>query len=500
MATITSKIWTRQRRARRSALVWLAPIQAVCAFTVLAAVSGGQILRAWILAALVALMTLPLLAGIESCLLAIVLFEPFRGIIRRAQFLFVDYAQTDPIHLLSPLVTMLVLGRLLQRDRFQIFRATPLAGMVSILAAIFVLEIFNPLQGGVVVGLSGALLVLVPVTWFYFGQMMSERFLANAFRAIVFLGMIGSVYGIYQLVYGYPHFEQYWLDNVEFYQAVAVGHVTRSIGTFTSAEEWGRYISMGALIAFGLSTGARVLAARLGWLVCSVGLASVLLVIGQRTAVFGLILGFLVMMMLGARSWRGMIARLAILMAPIVLVAALAKAPTADDMWSKEETETVGTLISHTQRGTLQPANEESLYVRLAIWQALVTKVIPYRPLGAGLGAGSLSALKYSTGPQLPNSDNFVLVIAISCGIPAALSFVWILVQATRYGFHAARRGYPSTQKRTLCRIAASLLPMFFLNNIFGLTFSLYAVAPIGWMLIGWVSAEEGRIRAEAGV
>jgi hypothetical protein len=44
-------------------------------------------------------------------------------------------------------------------------------------------------------------------------------------------------------------------------------------------------------------------------------------------------------------------------------------------------------------------------------------------------------------------------------------------------------------------RIIAALMPVFILNNIFGLTFSLYAVAPIGWLIIGWISAEEGRAR-----
>jgi uncharacterized membrane protein len=28
------------------------------------------------------------------------------------------------------------------------------------------------------------------------------------------------------------------------------------------------------------------------------------------------------------------------------------------------------------------------------------------------------------------------------------------------------------------------------LNSLFGNTFTLYSVAPIGWLLIGWISAE----------
>jgi hypothetical protein len=492
---MSSEVFPRSRPTKRSPIVWLAPIQAVCAFTVLAAVSGGQILRGWILAALFALMALPLMTSVEGGLLAIVLFEPFRGLVRRAQFLVVDYSQFDPIHLLTPVVTMLALGRLLQSHRFQLFRGSPLAGPVSILAAIFILQIFNPLQGGIFVGLSGALLILVPVAWFYFGQAVSERFIRNAFKLIVVSGMIASLYGIYQLVYGYPQFEQYWLDHVEFYNAVAVGHVTRSIATFTSAEEWGRYTVMGALIAFGFGAVATRRLQRLAWFVCGTGLSVVLLLTGQRTAIFGLILGFMVLVLLGARNIQGMAARLIILLTPMLLVAVLAKPPSADDMWSKGDTETVGTLLSHTERGTLQPAGEESLYVRLKIWQHLATNVIPYRPLGAGLGAGSLSALKFSDGPQLPNSDNFVLVLAVACGIPGALLFVWILSRATLFALRASRRRPPSIGHGAISRIAGALMPMFVLNSIFGLTFSIYAVAPIAWLLIGWISAEEGRAR-----
>jgi len=37
------------------------------------------------------------------------------------------------------------------------------------------------------------------------------------------------------------------------------------------------------------------------------------------------------------------------------------------------------------------------------------------------------------------------------------------------------------------------------LNSVFGLTFTIYSVAPIAWLLIGWISAETTRTRREAG-
>jgi len=480
---------------RRSPIVWLAPVQAVCAFTVLAIIGGGQILRSWILGALLFLIALPLLISLEAGLLAMILFEPFRGFIRRAEYLIVDYSQFDPIHVLTPIVALMALGLMLQRYRLNIVRATPLASSVSILAAIFLVQIFNPLQGGLMIGLSGAMLILVPVCWFYFGQAVNPRFIRIAFRAIVVLGIVSSLYGIYQLIYGYPQFEQYWLENVEFYASIGVGHVKRPLATFTNAEEWGRYIAMGALIAFGFGAGATRLLNRASWFVCAAMLSTVLLFTGQRTAIFGLLLGIICLVLLGARSMRGLAVRLTMLLIPFVLIMVIAKPPAEDDMWSREETDKAGTLLSHTKRGTLQPTGEESLYVRFEVWKDLVTNVIPYRPLGSGTGAGSLGALKFSDNVEETAIDNFVLVLAVAGGIPAALLFLWILGRATVFALRQTRRAAPNSATAVTARIIAALMPVFVLNNIFGLTFSLYAVAPIGWLIIGWISAEEGRAR-----
>jgi hypothetical protein len=38
-------------------------------------------------------------------------------------------------------------------------------------------------------------------------------------------------------------------------------------------------------------------------------------------------------------------------------------------------------------------------------------------------------------------------------------------------------------------RIAATLMPVLILNSFFGNTFTLYSVAPLGWLLVGWISA-----------
>lgn len=481
-------------RPRRLALLWMAPVQAAGLFTVWAIASGGQTLRAWILTALLWLMTLPLLVSLESTLIAMMLFEPVRGLIRRAQYLIVNYSGEDPIHLVTPIATIMALAVLLRTQRLNIFRATPLAGFVSLLGLIFFLEIFNPIQGSVFVGMSGALFMLMPLVWFYFGQSASERFIHAALRLVVFVGIVASLYGVYQLNFGYPSFEQYWIDNTDFYSSIAVGHVTRALATFSSAEEWGRYTEIGSIVALGFAIGARRLAVRIGWLVCALASLGAVLLSGQRTAVFGLMVGVVTLILLGARTLQGAVARLALLLLPAVLVVVFVTPPANDEVWSKDENQTVTTLLTHTQRGTLKPAQEESLQVRLENWTYLVTSVIPYRPLGAGLGTGSLSDLRSKGESELPPIDSFILVLAIACGIPGALLFLWILSRATWLSVRTTRRTTPDgTPKATVNRIAAALMPALILNSMFGLTFTIYSVAPVAWLLIGWISAEAAK-------
>jgi hypothetical protein len=370
------------------------------------------------------------------------------------------------------------------------FWSTPLAGSVSLLGLIYLLEIFNPLQGSVMVGLGGALFMFVPLLWFYFGQSVNEEFIAKILRLTVLLGLVASVYGVYQMVYGYPAFEQYWVDNTDFYNSINVAHVRRALATFSSAEEWGRYTEFGAIAAFGFAAGAKRVGMRLSWLLCGAALVCAVLLTGQRTAVFGLMLGAATLVLLGARNLSHAFIRLGVLLLPIVLVAVFVSPPTDEEMWSKGENETVSTLLSHTQRGTMKPAEEESFQIRLENWTYLLTSVLPYRPLGAGIGAGSLSEVRFDQQSDLPPIDSFILVVAIACGIPGALLFVWILGRATWFSLVLGRQSVTDNSNMISRRIVAALMPALVLNSIFGLTFTLYSVAPLAWLFIGWISAE----------
>ncbi len=492
---MSSVVSNHPRLAERSTLIWALPIQAAAAFTVIAITSGGQMFRTWICGALTWVMALPLLVGLEAGLTAMMLFEPVRGLIRRAQYLFVDYTAQDPIHVISPIVTLLAFALLLKRERLAILHASPLAAAVSAIGVLYFLEIFNPLQGGLLVGLSGAMFVLIPLLWFYFGQTITDHFVRHGLRLIVLIGLVTSLYGVYQLVFGYPNFELYWIHHTEFYDSIAVGHIERALATFCSAEEWARYTELGAIVAYGFSIGQKKLSARMAWLAAGVLLTGFVLLTGQRAAVFGLVIGVFALVMLGARSLPGVLTRTALLLVPVTLVVVFMQAPAEEEMWSHDETQTVSTVLSHTQRGVLKPAGEESFQVRLTNWTYLLTEVIPYRPMGAGIGAGSLSEWRFNQGSDLPPIDSSILVHAIACGIPGILLFLWILSRSTWLSLRNARRTQAEGGAQNLRRVVAALMCALVLNSMFGLTFTLYSVAPLAWLLIGWISADALRQR-----
>jgi hypothetical protein len=468
----------------------MVPLTTVTAWTVAA---GGQALRGLLLSGLGWLLALPLLVSLEAGLIAMMLFEPLRGFLRRAQYLFLNYSDTDPIHIITPIVTLLAFAMLVHRRKLDILRATPLAGLVSILALIYFLQIFNPLQGGLSVGLSGAMFQLVPVAWFYFGQTIKTSFVKTAFKVIVVLGIVTSLYGVYQLAFGFPSYEQYWIDNTEFYNSIQVGNVKRALATYSSAEEWGRYIEIGAIIAFGFVAGGVSLLRRTSWFLAGATLTVMLLLTGQRTAMFGLILGCVILLLLGAKTWRDVAGRVLLVLAPALLIAVLIKAPTDDDALTHDENDRAEAIISHTARGTLRPTEEGSFQERIKNWTWFATELVPYRPLGMGLGATGLGAWRWNTEIDMPPIDSYFISTVITCGLPTALLFMWILFKSSRMSWRSFRLAEPGSPEARVWRIAAALMPVLILNSLFGNTFTLYSVAPVGWLLIGWISAEHLR-------
>lgn len=472
----------------KASFLWFAALQALAASGAWAVVSGGQVLRAFALSSVTLAMLVPLLVSLEACLTAMIIFEPFRGLLRRMQYLIVPYSNNEPIHLLTPVVTIFAFLFLLNRHKLEIFIATPLAKIVSFLAVICFLQIFNPLQGGLYVGLTGALFVLVPMAWFYFGQCAAPEFFSKILRLIVFLGIAASLYGVYQILFGYPSFELIWIENTDAYESIAVYNVKRALATFSNAEEWGRYTQIGALIAFGLAFSKPEGGKRGLWLFSAFVLCFMLILSGQRSSIFGLFLGLTILFITGAKTWGSAFMRTTLLAFVLASFLTLTSQIGEEDIYALDDSQSISTMVSHSTKGTLDPTNEGSLAARFETWNKLITRDLPSNPVGMGLGYTGVSASRVGEREALA-IDNHFFSLAVSAGIPAALLLAWILFRALGACIRRWRESHPDSKEFAHWRISMALVSTFILNNFFGTSFVIYSVAPIGWLVLGWISA-----------
>ena len=490
----SAQLQKKSSKRKSSSFLWLIPTQFMAVATAVGAVAGENLLRLSLLGGMLSTMLVPLLISLEAGLMAIMIFEPFRGFLRRAQYMLVSYSQTEPIHMLVPIATLCAFLIVLFRHKLETIRLTPLASWTTALAALCFVQVFNPLQGGLFIGFSGALFYLVPMAWFYFGQTVNEDFVPRLLRVIVILGIITSLHGVYQLVFGYPYFEKYWIDNTDQYSSIAVFKVQRALATFNNAEEWGRYIQIGCTIAIGLGMCREEGNKRILWFTAAGLLFIMIAFTGQRTSIFGLLLSAGILFLTGARSLPNAMARLMLMFAPVILLLALAKPVSEDAGYELDEGDRVGAMLTHTTKGTVNPTGEGSLEARFDTWTKVITRDLASNPVGSGLGSTTLSAARENEANAVP-IDNHFFSLALSAGVLAAILLLLILIRATVFCYRGWRSSEPGTSEENLWRIVMALMAAFILNNFFGTSFTMYSIAPIGWLLVGWTSVTYLKIK-----
>ena len=95
----------------------------------------------------------------------------------------------------------------------QLFRVRLTDGLSKAMFALLVimaLEIVNPLQGGLSVGLSGAFFYIVPMLWFWAGRSLASPAVVEKllYGVIVPLAVAAALLGLYQTFFGLLPFEQ----------------------------------------------------------------------------------------------------------------------------------------------------------------------------------------------------------------------------------------------------------------------------------------------------
>ncbi len=139
-----------------------------------------------------------------------------------------------------------------------------LSKIVLALTCVMCIEIFNPRQGPISVGLSGALFYLTPLFWFWIGREYGQGNMLQAlmFRLIVPAGILAAALGIAQTYIGFLPWEKDWIQRslAAGYTALNLGGGNiRSFGFSSNGAEYGNLLMIsGICMIAGILTGRRI--------------------------------------------------------------------------------------------------------------------------------------------------------------------------------------------------------------------------------------------------
>jgi hypothetical protein len=374
----------------------------------------------------------------------------------------------DPVLLVGPVVAAALFMRAWACG--QLNTASRTSRMILVLMGIMILEIFNPIQGGITVGLAGALFYIVPILWYWIGQAWGTESLLSTllFRIIVPVGFAASLMGIRQAMYGFYPFEIEALHRLGINNTTISGSQWRPWAFFPSSSEYSAYLSIG-IVTPVVSLFARRY--RFALLLVPT-LAVALFLSGVRGPVANTLATAIVAWAMLSRSVAVVVMRLA-LAALIVLGGFLWTLDQAQEMDLSPQ---LSSLIQHQTSGFVDigDAHKSSAQGHLQAIPVGILRSLS-TPLGRGLGSTTIAAGKFggaADGTEVDLSDAF-----LSIGLVGGLVYMAIVYSVLS----------SLIRKWRITHSAAALSVLAVLSVMFGrwLYGGQYATAAFCWFCIG---------------
>jgi len=403
---------------------------------------------------------------------------PFLGVFRRILYQ-QNQVSFDVLLLVLPafcLLMLLVISMEYRQQLTTMLRESLTARLLAWLMIVFTLQIFNPAQGGLLVGVAGALFYLAPLAWFFVGRVfLTAEIMQRVLTVFVISSLIAACYGLYQTLVGFPSWDQFWITQVTrngLYSALGMGGTIRAIGPMTSAAEYASFLAA-ALVCL---TALALFRWKVMLLVPAGLVASALFLEASRSFV---LLSAATLVVLLALRQRNRAAATTVLMV-VGLVGALTFLNLGDIIYTASSTSSaaVGTLLEHQINGLAHPFDNRYSTGQLHL-QAIISAfgAVLTHPLGFGLGASTMSAAKFggvglSAEIDIPN-------VFVSGGLLGGLLYVAILYRTFRAGLIIAFR-----YKGITDLLPVSVLAVMFTQILNG---GYYSLMPFVWMFVAWI-------------
>jgi hypothetical protein len=447
--------------------VFLGSIAALCVLLIV-----GEIRLA---VAVVVGVTLVILAtvSIRLSIVATLVYLTLLGDIRRLLIPVAGWSGTDPLILIGPLFVVILTAYVFATKKAQF--STQLAPWILALMVIMALQIMNPRQGGLMVGIAGAMFYIIPLLWYWIGQVYATpKFVETIlFRVVVPLAFVAISVGLYQVFFGYMPHQQMWFDCCA-YTALGVGGIQAPISTFASAIEYSVFTIVAAVTLWALYLTRRNPAL----LLAIVPLVIAAFLVGSRGPIAQLLAvsaALWAALSTDTRTWflRG---GFAVIVGGVALTLALMQIGKAAESVGHERIqhrmERQATGFLHMTDPSKSTATTHKRMMIYGIWKGM------QNPLGDGLGSTTKAAHKFGKPEDITGSMEVdISNVFLSTGTFGGLIYLLIVILTVKQSIQ-----FWSRHRLLVGLCIAGVLGVTLLNWLAG---GRYALTPLIWFLIG---------------
>ncbi len=408
----------------------------------------------------------------KAAILGVLLFLPLLGLFRRLLIESSGWPVFDPLLLIGPALAVVLFVRAYVLDSRSL-APDLLSKLVLAFLALILLGIVNPFGAGLQAGLIAAVLVGVPLLWFFVGRALPDRpTILRLQWGTAFLAAAIAIYGLWQTEVGFPSWDLAWVE-VGGYSSLSVGGTLRGWGTMASASEYAGYLGAGIVFAVA------ALVDRRAWPLVVVPLVGAALVFSSVRGVLILTL-LAIAVMMGLRSPRPRVAL------PLIAVGGVAVYLAAAPVLASVSSSSSSDLVTHQLEGIARPFDEDSstVDVHLELVGKGFTEGLSH-PLGQGVAPGQVSGDAGAAtsgevsfkgaGSEFDFTDAFIR-FGFAGGV--------IFLSLTTIALATAGRHYRQTRDPLLLgAIGLAVMTLgYWLNG------GNYALTPLLWFTLGWAT------------
>ncbi|MEI7026113.1 hypothetical protein [Paenibacillus sp. y28] len=402
-------------------------------------------------------------------LYGLLLYLPFMGFFRRLLIPLFGWSSFDPLVVLPPTAVLLlgsywVYRTYMRRISIAPEDDSPLFRLLRWFMLVCVLQVFNPMQGNILVGLGGVMFYLVPLFWMVHSRYhFDERMMKRIYCTVFVIGVISALYGLRQIYFGFTDFEQAWIV-LGGYTALMVGENSRPFSFFTSAAEYTNYLQFTIVIAWAALLRGR-LALRIIGLVTLPLLFYALFMESSRGAIVLTSLAITCITIVNAKRW---LSRFFIFICMLLVLVAAYGAIT--------NIESSNDLIAHQVNGLANPLDDKHSTAGLHFDMFVAGLMKGFTmPIGHGLGSTTLAVTKMSG--KGGNSEVDLGNMMISNGLIGGILYLLILWHTVRLAFREGNRSM----------VLLILLGILMATPGSWLTGGNYSTCALVWISIGYL-------------